>query len=263
MKNYLKVVLLFCCISLTIQCVSTKKYHASENRVKELQADSLKCQQDMRKLTAEKLGIESEKAVTEQSLTQQLIIKQEELRAKESLLNNREQRLKQLERIINNQNQSINNLQASISKALIGFKPEELSVSVVDGKVYVSMQEQLLFKSASAKVDPKGLEALGKLAQVLNANSDIDIIIEGHTDSIPISKKYDDNWDLSVNRAISIARILQRNYKVNPERLIATGRGEYFPVDVNSTAEGRQHNRRTEIILYPKLDELYNLVNKK
>lgn len=249
-------------VSAFASCVSMKKYHASESRINSLQSDSARLQASLRKLSAEKLGIESEKAITEQSLTQQLLIKQQELNAKERQLADREKRLKDLERVIGGQNSSINNLKIAIAKSLVNFKPEELSVEIKDSKLYVSLQEKLLFKTASAKVDPKGVEALGKLAEVLNGHPDIDIMIEGHTDTVPISKKYDDNWDLSVNRAISIARILQYDYHVDPKRLISSGRAEYYPVETNNTVEGRARNRRTEIILYPKLDELYKLINE-
>ena len=244
-------------------CVATRKYEASEAHVRSLQADSSRFRDDIRKLTVEKLGLEADKITTEQSLTQQLIIKQNELNQKERELAQREQRVSELQQVIAGQNQSMNRLQASIAKALVHFKPEELSVEIKDARLYVSLQEQLLFKTGSAKVDPKGIEALGKLAEVLNEHPDVDIIIEGHTDTVPISKKYDDNWDLSVNRAISISRILHRKYHVDPRRLIASGRAEYFPVETNNTAAGRARNRRTEIILAPKLNELYRIIRMK
>lgn len=261
-NHYLLFALCIFVVVFTASCVSTKKYHASENRIKSLQADSARLETSVRKLSAEKLGIEAEKAVNEQSFTQQLVIKQEELNAKEKQLRDREQKLNEFQRIIAKQSESINKLKTSVAKALVNFKPEELSVEIIDGQLHVSLQEQLLFKTASAKVDPKGKEALGKLAEVLNSNPDIDIVIEGHTDTVPISKKYDDNWDLSVNRAISIARILEYDYKVDPKRLVSSGRAEYDPVATNSTAAGRAKNRRTEIILLPKLDELYKIVNQ-
>ncbi len=248
---------------LLASCVATRKYEASEAHVRALQADSARLQASIRKLTVEKLGLEADKITTEQSLAQQLIIKQNELNQKEKELAQREQRVSELQRVIVSQNQSMNLLHASISKALIHFRPEELSIEIRDARLYVSLQEELLFKTGSAKVDPKGIEALGKLAGVLNEHPDVDIIIEGHTDTVPISKKYDDNWDLSVNRAISISRILHRKYHVDPRRLIASGRAEYFPVETNNTAAGRARNRRTELILAPKLNELYRIIGTK
>jgi chemotaxis protein MotB len=147
-----------------------------------------------------------------------------------------------------------------MTDALVNFRPEELTVSIKNGKVYVSLQESLLFPSGSAAVNPKGKEALGTLAQVLNLNPDINVSIEGHTDSIPMKGKFEDNWALSVGRATSIVRILTDTYKVDPTRVIASGRSKYEPVDVNETPEGRARNRRTEIILSPKLDELMKLL---
>jgi chemotaxis protein MotB len=126
----------------------------------------------------------------------------------------------------------------------------------------VSLQESLLFPSGSAVVNTKGKDALSKLADVLNANPDISVDIEGHTDSIPITKSFQDNWALSVARAVSIVRILTNDYHVDPTRVIASGHSQYDPVDTNSTPEGRARNRRTEIILSPKLDELYKLLEQ-
>jgi chemotaxis protein MotB len=138
-----------------------------------------------------------------------------------------------------------------------------LTVSIKNGKVYVSLQESLLFPSGSAVVNPKGKEALGTLAAVLNQNPDINVLIEGHTDSIPMKGKYMDNWELSVERSTAIVRILTDTYQVEPTRVTASGRSKYEPVDANATAEGRARNRRTEIILEPKLNELMRLIQEQ
>ena len=151
-------------------------------------------------------------------------------------------------------------IRQKMSDALVGFNSNELTVSIKNGKVYVSLQENLLFPSGSAVVNPKGKEALGKLAQGLNVNPEITVNIEGHTDSIPIRGRYQDNWDLSTARAGSIVRILTVDYKVDPVRVEASGHSSYDPVQTNSTSEGRALNRRTEIILSPKLDELFKLL---
>ena len=130
-----------------------------------------------------------------------------------------------------------------------------------DGKVYVAMSDKLLFQSGSARLDKRGEEALGKLAEVLNKQTDIDVFIEGHTDNKPINTvQFKDNWDLSVIRATSVVRILIKNYNVNPLQIQPSGRGEYMPVDDNETAEGRSKNRRTEIIMAPKLDKLFQML---
>ena len=169
-------------------------------------------------------------------------------------------KLEHLQALMDQQKKAIEQIRRKMTDALEGFKSNELSVSIKNGKVYVSLSENLLFPSGSAVVNPKGKEALGKLAAVLNANTDITVDIEGHTDSIPIHGRYQDNWDLSLARSASIVRILTNDYQVDPTRVIASGHSQYDPVQSNSTSEGRALNRRTDIILSPKLDELYRLL---
>jgi chemotaxis protein MotB len=173
---------------------------------------------------------------------------------------NQQVKLEHLQALMDKQKKAIEEIRKKMTDALVGFKSNELSVAIKNGKVYVSLQENLLFPSGSAVVNPKGKEALGKLAEVLNQNPDITVDIEGHTDSIPIRGKYQDNWDLSLARAASIVRILTVDYKVEPMRIVASGHSQYDPVQTNSTPEGRALNRRTDIILSPKLDELYKLL---
>ncbi len=183
----------------------------------------------------------------------------EKLRAE---LEDRNQRLIELERVVNDKDAQMNALKDAVSSALFGFEEEGLSVYTKNGMVYVSMEEKLLFQTGSIEVDPKGVQALKTLAGVLEDNQDILITVEGHTDDVPVrsNASFTDNWDLSVKRATSIVRILLENSSIDPTRLIASGRGEYLPVDPAGTAEARQKNRRTEIILTPRLDELYKLL---
>src|SRR5579872_7102310 len=180
-------------------------------------------------------------------------------KSKQDLIN-QQAKLEHLQALMDKQKAAIEQIRKKMTDALVGFKSNELSVSIKNGKVYVSLQENLLFPSGSAVVNPKGKEALGKLAAVLNQNPDITVDIEGHTDSIPIHGRYQDNWDLSLARSASIVRILTTDYKVDPTRVIASGHSQYDPVQSNSTSEGRALNRRTDIILSPKLDELYRLL---
>ncbi len=180
-------------------------------------------------------------------------------KSKQDLIN-QQVRLEHLQALMDKQKKAIEAIRKKMTDALVGFKSNELSVAIKNGKVYVSLQENLLFPSGSAVVNPKGKEALGKLAEVLNQNTDITVDIEGHTDSIPIHGKYQDNWDLSLARSASIVRILTTDYKVDPTRIIASGHSQYDPVQTNSSPEGRALNRRTDIILSPKLDELYKLL---
>ncbi len=173
---------------------------------------------------------------------------------------NQQAKLEHLQVLMDKQKKAIEEIRKKMTDALVGFKSNELSVAIKNGKVYVSLQENLLFPSGSAVVNPKGKDALGKLAAVLNVNPDITVDIEGHTDSIPIHGKYQDNWDLSLARSASIVRILTTDYRVDPVRVIASGHSQFDPVQPNSTSEGRALNRRTDIILSPKLDELYRLL---
>lgn len=150
----------------------------------------------------------------------------------------------------------------SVKDALMGFSSDELSVREENGKIYVAMSDKLLFQSGSATVDKRGKEALAKLAEVLNKQKDVDVNIEGHTDTKPIhTARFEDNWDLSVIRATSVVRILTKDYGVSPMQIVPSGRGEFMPVADNETADGRSKNRRTEIIIAPKLDELLKILN--
>lgn len=173
----------------------------------------------------------------------------------------REETIRELQNMIDAQKLQLKTLLSNVQDALMGFGSEELTVTQHDGKVYVAMSDQLLFESGSARVDKRGKEALAKLAEVLNKQNEIDVFIEGHTDNKPIhTVQFKDNWDLSVIRATSVVRILIEEYQVNPLQIQPTGRGEYKPVADNSTAEGRAFNRRTEIIMAPKLDKLIQLL---
>jgi chemotaxis protein MotB len=206
-------------------------------------------------------------AFINQSLTQTdklskaLAAKSADLDAKEKMLSEREKTLHDMKLIISKQDSITRNLNNTLRNALLGFNSDELSMEIKDGKVYVSMSDKLLFPSGSSAVEDKGKDALKLLAGVLDKNPDIDILVEGHTDNVPIKTAvYKDNWDLSVARATSIVRILTNDYKIVPTRLTASGKGEFFPKADNDTVEGRAKNRRTEIILSPKLDELMKLL---
>lgn len=176
-------------------------------------------------------------------------------------LNERERTINELQDMINAQNEKVQQLLNSVKDALLGFGSDELSIKEKDGKVYVAMSDKLLFESGSARVDKRGKEALAKLAEVLNKQTDIDVFIEGHTDNKPINTaQFKDNWDLSVIRATSVVRILTKDYGVSPLQIQPCGRGEFIPVADNESADGRSKNRRTEIIMAPKLDKLYQML---
>lgn len=195
-------------------------------------------------------------------LDSELRAKQKNLDALQAELKIREDRVNELEDVLKRKDEAVNALKKKVTDALLGFEKDGLTVQVKNGKVYVSLDEKLLFASGSTTVDPKGVEALKKLAKVLEQNKDINVLVEGHTDNVPLngSGAIKDNWDLSVMRATSIVKILTKYSTIDPTRLTAAGRGEYMPVDPADTKQARTKNRRTEIILTPKLDELFQIL---
>ena len=180
-------------------------------------------------------------------------------------LDKKNAKMTELEQILEAQKKIVQDLKTKVSEALLGFENKGLTVTVKNGKVYVSLDEKLLFKTASWEIDANGKNALKNLAGVLEKNPDIQITIEGHTDNVPFNPsggQLTDNWDLSVKRATTVVRVLLEGSKIDPKRLTASGRSQYLPVDENSTSDARQKNRRTEIILTPDLTELYRLIDK-
>ena len=200
---------------------------------------------------------------------EQLLAIQESLestrRVNDSLSNSlseREKKVDELEQVLANKDKAVQDLKNMISNALLSFKENDITVQVKNGKVYVSLAEQLLFGSGSIEVDGKGVSALQQLAKAIKDQKDINILVEGHTDNVPISRKtqyMNDNWDLSVMRATSITRILTRA-GVSPQQITASGRGEFVPLAANDSPQNKQRNRRTEIIITPNLDELFRIL---
>jgi len=228
---------------------------ARENEIYALKKDTASLGNDIKtlekrynNLANDKLSQSEQFSAALKNKSDELKQKSDELMAKESLLADRESALNDMKKIVARQDSITGRLNKILRDALLGFKSDELS-------------DKLLFKSGSAAIETKGTEAIRVLADVLNKNNDIDILVEGHTDNIPIKTAvYHDNWDLSAARAISIVRILTDEYQISPLRLTASGKGEFSPRASNSTPEGRASNRRTEIILSPKLDELMKLL---
>ncbi len=211
-----------------------------------------------------------------QGTQEQLLKKQDELKALETKLNKqqsdldalsvelkkREARVNELQDVLKKKDDAANDLKKKLSDALYNFENKGLTITQKNGKVYVSMDESLLFASGKTAVEPKGVEALKNVAKVLEQNSDINIMVEGHTDDVPMkgAGEIKDNWDLSVMRATSVTKIILGGTIINPVRITSAGRGEFFPIDPSKTPEARKKNRRTEIILTPKLDELLKVL---
>jgi len=249
-------------VFVAASCVSKRKLLDAQMQYRTLQNDSAlmaskiadqqasinKLQSDLNTLNQQNAQMSNEASNKVSSLQQNLQAQQK--------------RLQDLQNLLDQQRKATDELKNKMINALVGFKSSDLTVTQKNGKVYVSLSEKFLFPSGSAVVNDSGKIALGKLADVLIANPDITVNIEGHTDSIPIRGKFPDNWALSTARATSVVRILVSDYKVDPTRVIASGHAWFDPVDTNATPEGRARNRRTEIILSPMLDEIYKLLEQ-
>ncbi len=272
-------------------CVSTKKYDSmraqairterelelSSERLAALEAARDKLQAEYTDLAVEKARLENEKAALDSeyeslksdygkmlgdaSAEAARMLRQLEQNQRE--LDARSLRVNELEEALRAREEALNQIRRKVSDALLGFEGKGLTITQRNGKVYVSMDDKLLFKSGSFDIDPNGAKAVRDLAVVLAANPDIDVMVEGHTDNVPYrgSGQLKDNLDLSVKRATTVTRLLLENPGIAPGRIISAGRGEWLPVDTADSDLARQKNRRTEIILSPKLDELIKLAN--
>ena len=185
-----------------------------------------------------------------------------ELQRNQSDLEERSQRVEELEAMLKAREEAIATIRRQVSDALLGFEGKGLTISTRDGKVYVSMEDKLLFRSGSYEIGREGEKAVRDLAKVLAANPDINVMVEGHTDDVRYTPNayLKDNLDLSAKRATTVVRLLLENKEIAPERIVAAGRGESLPIAEGKTAEARAKNRRTEIILTPKYDELMKLM---
>ena len=273
-----RIIFALCLLIAVTSCVSKKKYmHAENGRLAALsrervlnrnlgqQKDEIaKLKQQITDLMSDTTRLGQAIRDYRKSLYSNLS-EQEKLnmllKEKMEKLAEREATINKLQAEVDAQNARLQSLLNSVKDALLGFSSDELTVTEKNGKIYVAMSDKLLFESGSAQVNKQGKEALGKLAEVLKKQHDIDVFIEGHTDNKPIKTvQFKDNWDLSVVRATSVVRILTKDYGVNPLQILPCGRGEFMPVDNNESVEGRAHNRRTEIIMAPKLDKLMDIL---
>ena len=187
-----------------------------------------------------------------------------DLDKKKSDLDEKNAKYLELQSILAKKDDDLKALKNKIKSALVGFEGSGLEVAEKNGKIYVSMEEKLLFASGKFSLDAKGESALKELAKVLEADKDINVMVEGHTDNVPYSAatsaQIRDNWDLSVMRATTIVKTILKYGNIDPQRLTASGRSEYVPLDTDDTKEARAKNRRTEIILTPKLDTLFEIL---
>ena len=254
-----------------------RDYDNSVSRLSQLQKDYEvtktnldNLQQSYQALEKNSSSAIAENAKKNRELLAQLEAKEQALAAENARLQKlkqdmeaRSQRILELENVIASKDAAMNKLKDAISRALTNFEGKGLTVEQRDGKVYVSMENKLLFQSGSWAVGVNGKQAVKQLGSVLAENPDIAILIEGHTDNDPYNGtgQLSGNWDLSTKRATAIVQILRENPAINPENLTAAGRGEYAPIATNDTNEGKAKNRRIEVILTPKLDEISKLLN--
>jgi chemotaxis protein MotB len=226
-----------------------------EEQVKSLKIDTLNLNAKIADLQSQLEGLNTNYASLRNNTSS-------EITKLSSDLEKREARLKEVEAILKKRDEATNALKEKLQKALLGFQQNGLTVEIRNGKVYVSLTDKLLFSTGSIVIDDKGKQALLELAKVLNTQPEINIAVEGHTDNQKVGNlgQIKDNWDLSVLRSTSVVRYLTELQNISPERLTATGKGEYQPIALGNTPQDRSRNRRIEIVLSPKLDELYNLI---
>ena len=273
-----RIIFALCLLIAVTSCVSKKKYVVAENgrlaalsRERVLNRNLGQQKDEIAKLKQQITDLMSDTTRLGQAIRDYRkslysnLSEQEKLnmllKEKMEKLAEREATINKLQAEVDAQNARLQSLLNSVKDALLGFSSDELTVTEKNGKIYVAMSDKLLFESGSAQVNKQGKEALGKLEEVLKKQHDIDVFIEGHTDNKPIKTvQFKDNWDLSVVRATSVVRILTKDYGVNPLQILPCGRGEFMPVDNNESVEGRAHNRRTEIIMAPKLDKLMDIL---
>ena len=235
-----------------------KQTTKDESEMRQLMADLQVSKQDL--LEKERILKEKQQELDERDAI--LVALDSNLNMQRRELAEKNRRVQELETILNQKDSSVRALKQKISQALLGFEDKGLTVEQRNGKVYVTMDEKLLFKSGKWDVDPKGQAALKQIAGVLAANTDVNIMIEGHTDDVPMKGTGDiqDNWDLSAKRATTIVKLLVNEGKIDGKRISAAGRSQFSPIDPAKTSEARAKNRRTEIILTPKLDEIFRIL---
>lgn len=280
MKEMKSKILLFAIIAalFTSSCMvmSTKKYKqlladkdsiaagwdAAKVKIQSLEEEIVKLKADTANLNQRIASLSSSLDDVNNNYAKLRTNSSTEIRKLADDLQKREARLKEVEEVLRKRDEATNALKNKLQKALLGFAENGLTVEIKNGKVYVSLTDKLLFSSGSIVIDERGKQALKELAKVLNTQPEINIAVEGHTDNQRVVNlgQIKDNWDLSVLRATSVTRFLIDEQKVDANRLTATGKGEFQPVENLNTAEARSKNRRIEIILSPKLDELYNLI---
>ncbi len=274
------IVLLVAFPILLTSCVPQKKYAALETQQKETQ--------ELLNSTTVKLNTcLDEKAATDASIAELRKQNQFLIENNQDLINNMGNLTTLTKKGADNLERSLESLQekdltirrmqdavtrrdsvtlalvTALKSSLVDINDSDIEINVEKGVVFISISDKMVFNSGSNKITRRAKEVLGKVAKIINDKPEFEFMVEGHTDDRPIrNEMFEDNWDLSVNRATAIVRVLQKEFGVAPERMIAAGRSSYIPVDDNETAAGRANNRRIRIVLLPKLDQFYNLLDE-
>lgn len=276
-----KLFLLLVLASLTLgSCVSNKKYTEMESNYNkksqdlvDVKADLMKCQiENEGKITSleqQIIGLNKDKEKTLEYVDNLTVLSKSSMdNIKETLvqMGKKDEYIQHIQTAMNFKD-SINLAIGYKLKSVLsdGFNDEDIQVNVEKTVVYISIADKLLFKSGSAIISNKAKDVLGKVAEVVAAQPDVEVMVEGYTDNKKVisNASIKDNWDLSVKRATSVIRVLQNDFEIDPARLIAAGRSEYMPLESNETVEGRSRNRRTRIVLIPKLDQFFNILESK
>jgi len=275
-----KIAVLLVLTSLVLSsCVSNKKYAELEGNYSkknqelvDTKAELMKCQVEneskIAALNQQVLDLRSDKAKTLEYVDNLTVLsKSASDNIKETLtqMGKKDEYIKYIQKAVTKKD-SINLALGFKLKSVLkdGFTDEDIQVSVEKTVVYISIADKLLFKSGSSTISANAKTVLGKVAEVIAAQPNLEVMVEGYTDNKPINTNcVQDNWDLSVSRATSVIRVLHNDFKINPARLVAAGRSEYTPLESNDTVEGRARNRRTRIVLMPKLDQFFELLEQK
>ncbi|MEP7263751.1 MAG: OmpA family protein [Bacteroidota bacterium] len=274
-----KIIFLALIVSVFTSCVSRKKYTAMQSQSTEFKTRATNCETELGKIAGDLSSEQAKSKRLEEELDHlkktntnlldrmadlSVISKTEAENIKKSLdhINEQGKQINELSTSIR-QKDSLNlALVMNLKRSLADVNDDDVNIEVKKGVVYISLSDKMLFKSGSYKINPAAEVILGKIASVANDHKDLDLLIEGHTDNVPIATDcIEDNWDLSSKRATAVVRLLQKKYNIAPQRLTAGGRSEYATKSTNETAEGRSLNRRTEIIILPKLDQFFQLMD--
>ena len=282
----LKQTLLFVLLTVTLfSCVSSKKYKAGQVRYEELNKEYARLQSDLKNceefsarqkanMQTELDALRKENAFMKENNTNVLnqlkdlsvlsATQAESVRKSLENIGSKDAYIQDLQSAMARKDSLNMALVMNLKSALTDVNDKDVNIEVEKGVVFISISDKLLFKSGSSIVSEGAMSVLGKVAMVLNANPTLDILVEGHTDSVPIKNSCTlDNWDLSAKRATSVTRILQNDYKIDPVRMTAGGKSEYSPLVSNDTQEGRASNRRTRIVILPQLDQFFKLLERK